>query len=148
MSDVNLPESIRALLEGRSQTDRLDGLALHAIVRAADANGAAIVRDIAANYRDDYLRALRAKGLDVGREAGRLGQDEVRAYLATSILPRLVEFGVLLPLHGDVESDNAAVQISPALWKDIAPRRAEFAEAMRETESIRASPCPRHQNQG
>jgi lipopolysaccharide export system ATP-binding protein len=108
-------------------------LALHAVVRAADLNGAATVRDIAANYRDDYLRALRAKGLDAGREAGRLGQDEVRAYLAASVLPRLVELGVLLPLAGDTESDNATVRISPTLWKDIAPRRAEFAEAMRET---------------
>ena len=132
-SDVNLPENFRALLGSSSQTDRLDGLALHAIVRAADSNGAARIRDVAANYRDDYLRALRAKGLDAGREAGRLGQDEVRAYLASSILPRLVESGVLLPLDGDVESDNAAVRISPALWKDIAPRRAEFAEAMRAT---------------
>jgi lipopolysaccharide export system ATP-binding protein len=131
-TDGNLPESIRNLLRSGSQTDHLDGLALHAIVRAADANGVALVRDIAANYRDDYLRALRAKGLDAGREAGRLGQDEVRAYLATSVLPRLVEGGVLLPL-GDVESDNAAVRISPNLWKDIAPHRAEFAEAMRET---------------
>jgi lipopolysaccharide export system ATP-binding protein len=132
-NDVRLPESIRALLDGRSQTDRLDGLALHAVVRAADQNGAATIRDIAANYRDDYLRALRAKGVDPGREAGRLGQDEVRAYLAASVLPRLVEIGVLLPLDGDVESDNATVRISPMLWRDIAPRRAEFAEAMRET---------------
>lgn len=131
--DANLPESFRALLDRLSHTDRLDGLALHAIVRAADAAGAARIRDVAANYRDDYLRALRAKGLDAGREAGRLGQDEVRAYLATSVLPRLVESGVLLPLDGDVESDNATVWISPALWKDIAPHRAEFAEAMRET---------------
>jgi lipopolysaccharide export system ATP-binding protein len=130
---VNLPESVRALLDSSSQTDRLDGLALHAVVRAADSNGAARIRDVAANYRDDYLRALRAKGLDAGREAGRLGQDEVRAYLRTSVLPRLVESGVLLPLHGDVESDNATVWVSPALWKDIAPHRAEFAEAMRET---------------
>jgi lipopolysaccharide export system ATP-binding protein len=130
---VNLPESVRALLDSSSQTDRLDGLALHAVVRAADSSGAARIRDVAANYRDDYLRALRAKGLDAGREAGRLGQDEVRAYLRTSVLPRLVESGVLLPLHGDVESDNATVWVSPALWKDIAPHRAEFAEAMRET---------------
>ena len=131
--DVPLPESIRSLLDSSSQAERLDGLALHAIVRAADSNGVAMIRDTAANYRDDYLRALRAKGLDAGREAGRLGQDEVRAYLAASVLPRLVEVGVLLPLTGDIESDNAAVRISPVLWKDIAPRRAEFAEAMRET---------------
>jgi lipopolysaccharide export system ATP-binding protein len=130
---VNLPERIRALVGSSSQTDRLDGLALHAIVRAADQNGAARIRDIAANYRDDYLRAIRAKGLDAEREAGRLGQDEVRAYLAASTLPRLVESGFLLPMDGDVDSDSATVRISPALWNDIAPHRAEFAEAMRET---------------
>ena len=33
----------------------------------------------------------------------------------------------------DLERDAATVRISPNLWKDIAPRRAEFAEAMRET---------------
>jgi lipopolysaccharide export system ATP-binding protein len=116
-----------------SQSDRLDGFALHAIVRAADENGAARIKDIAANYREDYLRALRAKGLDAGREAGRLGQDEVRSYLATSTLPRLVESGVLLPFDRDVESDWATVRIAPALWIDIAPHRAAVAEAMRET---------------
>ncbi len=130
---VNLPERIRALVDSSSQTDRLDGLALHAIVRAADQSGAARIRDIAANYRDDYLRAFRAKGLDAEREAGRLGQDEVRAYLTTSTLPRLVESGFLLPMDGDVDSDAATVRISPALWNEIAPHRAEFAEAMRET---------------
>ena len=106
---------------------------MHAICRAADESGAAKVRDVASNYRDDYLRFVRSKGLDAEREAGRLGQDEVRAYLATSILPRLVEAGLLLPLGPDVESDAATVRIPPDLWKDIAPHRADFAEVMRET---------------
>ncbi len=129
----DLPESIRALLGSSSQADRLDGFAIHAILRAADENGVANTRDVAANYRNDYLGAMRAKGLDVEREAGRLGQDEVRAYLATSALPRLVESGVLLPFDRDVENDSATVRISPTLWKDIAPHRAELAEAMRQT---------------
>jgi lipopolysaccharide export system ATP-binding protein len=134
MSEGNqLPESVRALLVGLSQNDRLDGFALHAIVRAADENGAARIRDVAANYRNDYLRLLRAKGLDAQREAGRLGQDEVRAYLVTSSLPRLADVAIILPLDGDVESDAATVRIAPAIWKDIAPHRSEFAEAMRET---------------
>ena len=134
MSDSEqLPESVRALIAGFSHKDQLDGLALHAIVRAADDDGVAKVRDVAAHYRDDYLRALRVKGVNAEREAGRLGQDEVRAYLATSILPRLAESGVIIPLDGDLELDTATLRISPALWKDIAPRRAEFAEAMRET---------------
>ena len=134
MSDSDkLPESVRALISGFSQRDQLDGLALHAIVRAADDEGVAKVRDVAAQYRDDYLRALRVKGVNAEHEAGRLGQDEVRAYLTTSILPRLAESGVIAPLDGDLERDAATVRISPSLWKDIAPRRAEFAEAMRET---------------
>ena len=133
MSDHQLPASVRALIGGQAQNESVDGFALHAIVRAADDNGAALMRDVAANYRDDYLRVLRVKGLDAEREAGRLGQDEVRSYLATSSLPRLAECGIILPLDGDVESDAAMVRIAPALWKDIVPHRSEFAETMRET---------------
>ena len=134
MSDSDqLRESVRALIAGVSQKDQLGGLALHAIVRAADEDGVARVRDVAANYRNDYIHALRAKGVDADREAGRLGQDEVRAYLTASILPRLAECGVILPLNGDLERDTDTVRIAPSLWKDIAPRRSEFAEAMRET---------------
>ena len=127
-----LPESVRVLLDGKSQ-DQLDHFALHAIVRAADSDGVARVRDVAANYRDDYLRTLRVKGADAEREAGRLGQDEVRGYLTTSILPRLADTGVILPLEGDLERDGATVRVAPSLWTEIAPRRAEFAEVMRET---------------
>ncbi len=128
-----LPESVRALISGYSHKDQLDGLALHAIIRAANEDGVATVRDVAAYYRDDYLRALRVKGANAEREAGRLGQDEVRAYLTASIFPRLAEMGMIIQLDGDLDRDAATVRISPALWKDIAPRRAEFAEAMRET---------------
>ena len=134
MSDSDqLRDSVRALIAGVSQKDQFDGLALHAIVRAADEDGVARVRDVAANYRNDYIHALRAKGVDADREAGRLAQDEVRAYLTASILPRLAECGVILPLNGDLQRDTDTVRIAPSLWKDIAPRRAEFAEAMRET---------------
>ena len=128
-----LPDSVRALLGNALQKDQVDGFALHAICRAADSEGVARVRDVAANYRDDYLRALRVKGVDAEREAGRLGQDEVRGYLTTSILPRLAESGVILPLDGDLDRDTATVRVAPSLWREIAPRRAEFAEAMRET---------------
>src|SRR5687768_10528519 len=128
-----LPASIRALIGNQAQGDSLDGFALHAIVRAADDNGVALMRDVAANYRDDYLRVLRVKGLNAEREAGRLAQDEVRAYLATSSLPRLAESGIILPLDADAESDAAKVRVAPTLWKDIAPHRSEFAETMRET---------------
>jgi len=129
----NLPPNVRALLGDALQKEQVDGFALHAICRAANNEGIATLRDVAANYRDDYLRTLRVKGVNAEREAGRLGQDEVRGYLTASILPRLAEAGVILPLDGDLERDTATVRVAPALWSDIAPRRAEFAEAMRET---------------
>ena len=128
-----LPESVRVLIGDSAPNQQVDGFAVHAIVRAADDEGVARVRDVAANYREDYLRALRVRGSDAEREAGRLGQDEVRGYLATSILPRLAERGILLPVDGDLERDAATVRFSPMLWRDIAPHRSEFAEAMRET---------------
>jgi lipopolysaccharide export system ATP-binding protein len=134
MTDFDrLPDSVRDLFAGASQTDKLDGFALHAIVRAADDTGTATLRDVAANYREDYLRGVRIKGLDAEREAGRLGQDEVRRYLTTSILPRLAERGVIVPPAGDLDRDATTVRVSPVLWRDIAPHRTEFAEAMRET---------------
>ena len=134
MSDhANLPESIRAILARQDGREPLDALAIHAILKASDESGRARVRDVAANYRDDYLRALRVKGVDAEREAGRLGQDEVVGYLATSIFPRLAESGVILPLDGDLERDTASVRVSPGLWQDIAPQRSEIAETMRET---------------
>jgi lipopolysaccharide export system ATP-binding protein len=128
-----LPASVRALISGASQNDQLDGFALHAIVRAADNEGVARVRDVAVNYRDDYLRVLRVKGANAEREAGRLGQDEVRGYLTTSVFPRLAERGFIVPLDGDLERDSATVRVSPAVWADIIPHRIEFAEVMRET---------------
>jgi lipopolysaccharide export system ATP-binding protein len=133
MNTADLSERVRALMAGMTDNDRLDGFALDAIVRAADANGVARVRDVAANYREDHLRALRARGHDAEREAGRLAQDEVRSYLANSILPRLAESGILAPLSTDMETDAATVMITPSLWQDIAPNRQEFAEVMRET---------------
>lgn len=128
-----LPESVRSLIAGSPQNEQVDGFAVHAIVRAADDEGVARVRDVAANYREDYLRALRVKGANAEREAGRLGHDEVRGFLTNSILPRLAERGIILPVDGDLERDSATVRFSPTLWTDIAPYRSEFAEAMRET---------------
>jgi lipopolysaccharide export system ATP-binding protein len=134
MSDYNaLPESVRSLIGDSSPNKQIDGFAIHALVRAADDEGVAKVRDVAANYREDYLRALRVKGADAEREAGRLGHDEVRGFLTTSILPRLAERGIILPVDGDLERDAATVRFSPKLWQDIAPYRSEFAEAMRAT---------------
>jgi hypothetical protein len=94
-----LPPKVAAILGELAKSDRVDAFAFHAIVRAANADGATTVHDVAVAYRDDYIRALRSEGRDAEREAGRLGMDEVCRYLLTSILPRLAEAGLLLPLR-------------------------------------------------
>ena len=124
-----LPPQIESLLAKLGDSDRVDAFAFHAIVRVAGADGAATVHDVAVCYRDDYLRALRTEGKDAEREAGRLGLDEVSQYLLTSILPRLGEAGVLLPLRPAAELLETRVQIVPAIWSQIAPQRERVAEA-------------------
>ena len=93
-----LPPQIESLLAQLGKSERVDAFALAAIVGAASVDGVASVHDIAVGYRNDYLRALRAEGKDAEREAGRLGLDEVSDYLLTSVLPRLSDAGLILPV--------------------------------------------------
>jgi lipopolysaccharide export system ATP-binding protein len=124
-----LPPKVAALLGELAKSDRVDAFAFHALVRVADDSGVASVHDVAVAYRDDYLRALRSEGRDAEREAGRLGLDEVGEYLLTSILPRLAEARLVLPLRRATESYETRVQIEPSVWGEIAPRREQVAEA-------------------
>ncbi len=123
-----LPPRVAAVLGGLAKSDRVDALAFHAIIRAADDQGCTSAHDVAVAYRDDYLRALRSEGRDAEREAGRLGLDEVSGYLLSSVLPRLVEEKLLLPLKRKPELDETAVQVQPDVWADIAPLREQVAE--------------------
>ena len=128
-----LPPKVAAVLGGLAKSDRVDALAFHAIVRAADGKGCTSVHDVAVAYRDDYLRALRAEGRDAEREAGRLGLDEVSDYLLTSILPRLSEEKLIVPLKRKPELYETSVQIQPDVWAEIAPLREQVAEAAYKT---------------
>jgi hypothetical protein len=72
---------IREIIRNLSGDERSMSIALGAIIRESDANGAAAFHSVAIRYRDEFLRALRAEGKDAEREAGRLGLDEVESYL-------------------------------------------------------------------
>jgi lipopolysaccharide export system ATP-binding protein len=74
------------------------------------------------------LRALRSEGKDAAREAGRLGLDEVRSYIASSIVPRLIGDGALVGAPPDPEDPDATLQISEKLWRDVGPNKLEVAE--------------------
>ena len=92
----NLSPRIREIIRQLSGDERSIDIALGAIISAADESGSARFQDVAARYRDEYLRALRAEGRDAEREAGRLGLDEVRKYFGDSIIPRLIGDGALV----------------------------------------------------
>jgi lipopolysaccharide export system ATP-binding protein len=125
----SLPPQIEALLAQLGKSERVDAFAFNAIVRAAGPDGTATVHDVAVGYRNDYLRALRTEGKDAEREAGRLGLDEVCEYLITSILPRLAEAGLILPIRTAAELYETRVRIVPAAWTQIVPYREKVAEA-------------------
>jgi len=118
-------------------------IALGAIIREADDTGSARFHDVVIRYRDEFLVAMRAAGKDAEREAGRLGLDEVHAYLAGSILPRLAGDGALLPPPEDLEADDARITLTDALWGEVAPHRGDIAEAFRHSAAaIAVEPVP------
>lgn len=108
-------------------------IALSAIIREADASGAAPFHNVVIGYRDEFLRVLRAEGKDAEREAGRLGLDEVESYLKASILPRLAGDGVIDAIDPNLEPTDVSVRVCEEIWRDIAPNKSEIAEVFRHT---------------
>ncbi len=124
-----IPTRLQALLERLSNGDRSTALALHALVCAADAHGAASFEDVAVCYRKDHLAAQRAAGRDAEREAGELSMDQVRAHLARSVLPRLASEQVVVLSSGELQPDDV-IRFTDRIWTDIAAVRSEVAEAL------------------
>ena len=145
MSDEPLSDRVQALIAEHAGGDRSIVFGLHALVSEADANGIAAFNDVAIRFRDDYLAALRSQGQDAEREAGRLSLDEVRGFLARSVLPRLVSLNLVeYPLAGDPDGASK-VRLAPSLWGEIAPHRRDVADALRLTgEHASTSPTPSH----
>jgi lipopolysaccharide export system ATP-binding protein len=136
------PRDVRAIADKFVGGDRSTALALLAVVRAADAEGSATFNDVATRYREDYLAQLRAEGRDAEREAGRLSLDEVRAHLASAVLPRLAATGALeLPADG-LRSPDQVIKLGAALWADVGTLRQEFAQALRATGEHATIPEP------
>ena len=108
-------------------------IALGAIIREAELNGSASFHNVVIRYRDEFLRALRAEGKDADREAGRLSLDEVESYLVSSILPRLAGDGAIKPFHREQETTDLRIDLTPAVWEEIAPKRSEISEVLRHT---------------
>jgi lipopolysaccharide export system ATP-binding protein len=105
-------------------------------MESAGGDGAAALNDVAIRYRNDYLEAVRAEGKDAEREAGRLSLDEVRAYLADSVLPRLAAANVVHFGADGAAGPDASVRLTESVWNEVVARRRELASALRETGTL------------
>jgi lipopolysaccharide export system ATP-binding protein len=133
-ADSQIPDSsLRLLLEHAAGGDRSLIHALAALNEAADENGSATLQDVATRFRAVHLEARQHDGRDMAQEAGRLSMNDVRAHLATSILPRLAETGALVLPAGSAMSAETPVQFAPRFWAEIRQHRADAAETLRHT---------------
>ena len=107
---------ITNLIDQLARGDRSTALALNALISAADADGRATLDDIALIYRRDHLAAQRAAGRDAEREAGELSMDQVRAHLASSVLPRLASEGVVTLSGAGLLEPGARIGVATPLW--------------------------------
>ncbi len=121
-------ENLQQLVGGNQYA----AFALHALLSEADDSGIASVHAVAIRFREDYLRAMEARGGDARAEAGTLGIDEVRGFLTRSVLPPLVSHGLVSAPESD-EKGTETVRISARLLRDIGQNRASIAETLRET---------------
>src|SRR6266545_5013072 len=101
-------------------------LAAGALTRIADDQGRAAFSDLAVSYREEFLK-LRAHAKGEIVDAGSLSVDDARAYLATSVLPRLAMLKVLVLPMGALWGD-VPVAFSPDVWASMPADRAAAAQ--------------------
>jgi lipopolysaccharide export system ATP-binding protein len=130
-------EQVRAIAEKYAGEDRSAALALLALVRIADDNGAASFHDVALGLRTDYIASVRAEGRDADAEAARISVEEVRLHLANVVVPRLVSSGAIESIGGDGEP--VTLRVAPELWSRVRGLRGELTRALRETGEFTAS---------
>jgi len=131
-------DPVHAIAQRYAGEDRSAALALLALVRLADDDGAASFHEVALGLRTDYLAAVRAEGRDADAEAGRLSLDEVRFHLANVVVPRLVGSGALVTVDGD--PTHTKLRMAPELWSQVRGLRGELSAVLRETGEFTAAP--------
>lgn len=97
-------------------------LAVAALLARSDDSGAASFHDLAVAYREDYLSLQREEWGESARLSGALSVDQVRRYLAVSVLPRLASEGILDPVPSAPE-DGDLVRVASERWGAFAADR-------------------------
>jgi len=134
MIDREMPEAVRRVLERLAMGDRAVLIGLQAIIRAADERGIAKLHDVAIQYRDATLAAMRAEGRDADREAGLLGVDQATSNLVNTVLPRLIPEGLIAPGPTPGDGDGQpVVTVAPAFWQAVRPFRGSVVDTLKHT---------------
>ena len=118
--------SLERLADLFSTRDSSLALAAAALARVADDQGRATFSDLAVAYREAFLK-LRAHAKGETPDPGNLSVDEARAYLATSVLPRLAMLKVLVLPMGALWGD-VPVAFAPEVWAAMPPDRGAAAQ--------------------
>jgi len=129
-----------------ARSDSSLALATGALARIADDQGRASFSELAVAYREEFLK-LQAHAKGEVPDSGSLSVDDARAYLATSVLPRLAMLKVLVLPMGALWGD-VPVAFAPEIWASVAPDRpaaAQYFLALAEqtvarTESVSGEP--------
>jgi lipopolysaccharide export system ATP-binding protein len=124
-----LPEPVERFIEEYSHGDRSIALAMYAMIAVAREGGDVPFHEAAIHYRNDYLEMMRGLGRDVEREAGRLSLDEVRQYLAQSVLPRMASDGLITLPSVPLTTPDAVIRIAERYWQQLRPVREQMAQA-------------------
>ena len=96
-------------------------LAVAALARIADEQGHASFSDLAVAYREEFFK-FRAHAKGEVQDTGSLSVDDARAYLATSVLPRLAMLKVLVLPIGALWGDSP-VAFAPDVRTSLPPDR-------------------------
>jgi len=123
---IRLPEEVESFIEEKSRGDRSVALAMKALVSAAHETGEVPFNDVAIQYRNEHLAMVREAGGDADHEAGRLSLDEVRVHLAKTVLPKLVNEGLIMLPPGGLTSPEAPIRIVDRYWRALEPFRAQI----------------------
>lgn len=123
---IRLPEEVENFIEEKSRGDRSVALAMKALVSAAHETGEVPFNDVAIQYRNEHLAMVRESGGDADHEAGRLSLDEVRIHLAKTVLPKLVNEGLIMLPPGGLTAPDASIRIVDRYWRALEPFRAQI----------------------